>query len=126
VPALAWWAAVPVGALSTAVLVVNNLRDRHTDAVCGKRTLAVRLGRGGALTEYALLLVAAYAVPAVLAATGRAGMYVLLPFATLPLALRQLRALVTATDGAGYNRCLASTAQLLLFFGVLFALGLAL
>jgi 1,4-dihydroxy-2-naphthoate octaprenyltransferase len=126
VPALAWWAAVPVGALSTAILVVNNLRDRHTDAACGKRTLAVRLGRNGALAEYALLLLAAYAVPAILAATGRAGIHVLLPLVTLPLAMGQMRALASATDGASYNRCLARTAKLLLLFGVLFALGLAL
>lgn len=126
VPALAWWAAVPVGALSTAILVVNNLRDRHTDAVCGKRTLAVRLGRGGALAEYALLLLAAYAVPVILAATGRAELPALLPLFTLPLAMRQMRALASATDGVSYNLCLARTAQVLLLFGVLFAAGLAL
>jgi 1,4-dihydroxy-2-naphthoate octaprenyltransferase len=37
-PALAFGLAVPVGALATAVLVVNNLRDRATDAQAGKRT----------------------------------------------------------------------------------------
>src|SRR5690606_36493297 len=63
VPVLAWWAALPVGALATAILVVNNLRDRATDARAGKRTLAVRLGRRGSLAEYAALLVVAYAVP---------------------------------------------------------------
>src|SRR6185436_13884519 len=62
VPELAWWASVPVGALATAILVVNNVRDRETDARAGKRTLAVRLGRGGALGEYFALLAAAYAV----------------------------------------------------------------
>jgi 1,4-dihydroxy-2-naphthoate octaprenyltransferase len=49
VPALAVWAALPVGALATAIIVVNNLRDRPTDARAGKRTLAVRLGRRGAI-----------------------------------------------------------------------------
>ena len=44
VPAAAWWAAVPVGLLAVAILVANNLRDIPTDAVAGKRTLAVRLG----------------------------------------------------------------------------------
>ncbi len=37
-------AAVPVGALTTAILVVNNLRDIPTDAAAGKRTLAVVMG----------------------------------------------------------------------------------
>ena len=43
-PALAWICAVPVGTMATAILVVNNVRDRETDAVAGKRTLAVRFG----------------------------------------------------------------------------------
>jgi 1,4-dihydroxy-2-naphthoate octaprenyltransferase len=61
VAALALWASLPVGALATAILVVNNVRDRATDARAGKRTLAVRLGRRGAIIEYAAVI--AYAVP---------------------------------------------------------------
>src|SRR5580692_1531577 len=51
VPLLAWLAAVPVGAIATAVLVVNNLRDREQDARAGKRTLAVRFGRRAGVVE---------------------------------------------------------------------------
>ncbi len=65
------WSALPGGALARAILVVNNLRDRDGDARAGKRTLAVRLGRRGALVEYAILLALAYAVPAGLAVAGR-------------------------------------------------------
>jgi len=71
VPCLACGAAVPVGALATAILVVNNVRDRAGDARAGKRTLAVRFGRRAALVEYALLLAVAYAIPLGLAASGR-------------------------------------------------------
>ncbi|HEX6276792.1 MAG TPA: 1,4-dihydroxy-2-naphthoate polyprenyltransferase, partial [Polyangiaceae bacterium] len=79
VPGLAWWAAVPVGALATAILVVNNLRDIATDAPAGKRTLAVRFGERGAVLEYVLCVAAAYAVPALLFLRGHAGPLVLLP-----------------------------------------------
>jgi 1,4-dihydroxy-2-naphthoate octaprenyltransferase len=41
---LALGAAVPVGLLCTAILIVNNLRDIETDRAAGKRTLAVMLG----------------------------------------------------------------------------------
>ena len=41
IPELAWGAALPPGALATAILVVNNIRDRASDARIGKRTLAV-------------------------------------------------------------------------------------
>src|SRR5215208_496651 len=39
---LAFSAAVAIGALTTDILVVNNLRDLPTDRNAGKRTLAVR------------------------------------------------------------------------------------
>ncbi|HEY0194642.1 MAG TPA: 1,4-dihydroxy-2-naphthoate polyprenyltransferase [Kofleriaceae bacterium] len=123
VPGLAIAAAVPVGALATAILVVNNVRDRATDVRVGKRTLAVRFGRRAALVEYALLLAAAYAVPVGLAIAGRP--WAALPVLSAPLALSRLRAVVAAADGPTFNRCLAATGQLLLVFGVLFAIGLA-
>ncbi|MDX1566977.1 MAG: 1,4-dihydroxy-2-naphthoate polyprenyltransferase [Longimicrobiales bacterium] len=52
-----------MGALTTAILVVNNLRDLETDARAGKRTLAVRIGVVGTQLEYLLLLGLAFAVP---------------------------------------------------------------
>jgi 1,4-dihydroxy-2-naphthoate octaprenyltransferase len=123
VPDLAIAASVPVGALATAILVVNNLRDRATDERAGKRTLAVRLGRRGALIEYAALVAIAYAVPAVLAAGGR--LAVALPLLSAPIAALRVRALIAAGDGPAFNHCLAATAQLLLLYGGLFAAGLA-
>ena len=124
VPALAWWAAVPVGALATAILVVNNVRDRDTDVLAGKRTLAVRFGRGGALAEYVALIVVSYAVPVLLLLRGQ-GAWVLLPLVTLPIAVVRTRALFAAR-GRAHNPVLVGTAKLLVLFGVLFAAGLAL
>jgi 1,4-dihydroxy-2-naphthoate octaprenyltransferase len=121
---LAILAAVPVGAIAACILVVNNLRDRHTDVLAGKRTLAVRLGRRGVLAEYALLMLAAFAVPALLAVLHRAPA-LLLPLALLPVAALLFRR-IARTEGRALNACLASTAKLLLAFGVLFAAGLAL
>ena len=59
-------AAMPPGALITAILVVNNLRDIPTDTAAGKRTLAVVLGRRRTQGEFGALLGAAYFVPALL------------------------------------------------------------
>ncbi|HEY5658001.1 MAG TPA: 1,4-dihydroxy-2-naphthoate polyprenyltransferase, partial [Myxococcota bacterium] len=84
-------ASLALGALATAVLVVNNLRDVDTDRRAGKRTLAVRWGRRGARAEYAALLLLAYAVPLALWIGGSARAGVLLPLATLPLAARLAR-----------------------------------
>ncbi len=125
VPTLAWWASIPVGSLATAILVVNNVRDRGTDARVGKRTLAVRFGRTGAIIEYVALVGAAYAVPVVLALSAGSP-WRLLPLATLPLGLARVRALVRAVTGPEHNACLAATAQLLALHGLLFAAGLVL
>lgn len=46
VPQNAWVLAVAAGFFACAVLMVNNLRDLDQDALAGKRTLAVRVGRG--------------------------------------------------------------------------------
>lgn len=123
VPPLAWLAAVPVGSIATAVLVVNNVRDRETDVKAGKRTLAVRFGRRAGVAEYALLLVAAYTAPFAAMALGR-GPWVLLPLLTLPVGIRLLRTLATV-EGRPLNDCLAGTAKLLLAYGALFAAGIA-
>ncbi len=58
--------AVSTGALSSAVLVANNLRDIPTDMQSGKITLAVRLGDGRTRVLYQALLVTAWALTLVL------------------------------------------------------------
>ena len=123
VTALSLWASWPVGALATAILVVNNVRDRETDVVAGKGTLVVRLGRGAGLFEYAALLLTSYAVPVVIWRLELAGPLVLLPLLTAPLAIVRMRELVLRR-GEALNATLVGTAKLLLFFGLLFAAGL--
>jgi 1,4-dihydroxy-2-naphthoate octaprenyltransferase len=114
-----------VGALATAILVVNNVRDRETDVKVGKRTLSVRFGRRAGLAEYAVLVGIAYATPIVLVALGSAGRLALLPLATLPLALRLVRR-VFSDEGQALNATLVGTAKLLFLHSMLFAVGIAL
>lgn len=125
VPTLAVWCALPVGALATAILVVNNLRDHEQDARAGKRTLAVRWGPRAVIYEYGFLLALSYAVPLFLATSSAGGRFVLLPLLTLPLGRKLMRAVATER-GRELNARLAGTAKLLLLFGLLFALGIVL
>ncbi len=116
-------ASLPVGALATAILVVNNVRDIDTDRMAGKRTLAVRLGRRGGRAEYACLLGAAYALlPLQWLLCGRS-LWLLAPLLTLPMALSLTRTVCRQTDGPALNAALAGTAQLTLFFSLLLAAG---
>ena len=60
IPASSWWCGAAMGLLAVAILEANNIRDIATDAVAGKRTLAVRIGDRAARTLYAGLIVAAF------------------------------------------------------------------
>ncbi len=121
---LALAAAVPVGALITAILVVNNLRDIPTDRRAGKRTLAVILGARGARIEYTLLLLVAFVIPVGMVVT-QGGRYlgVLLTLLALPAAIRLARDL-HRVEGRALNPLLGRTAQLSLVYSALLSLGL--
>lgn len=121
----AWWAAIPVGAIGTALLVVNNLRDASTDVKAGKRTLVVRFGTTMGKAEYVLLLVAAYATPLAMWGLGLASPWVLLALLSVPVAVPPLKQVLGA-EGAALNPALGGTARLQLVFGVLFSAGLLL
>jgi 1,4-dihydroxy-2-naphthoate octaprenyltransferase len=121
-PIAVWLAAVAMGSLVTAILVVNNIRDAETDAAAGKRTLAVVVGRDAARVEYALLLLSAYLVPFSLwLALGYAA-WILLPLLTLPLAWSLLQQVRTVL-GPPLNRTLAGTARLAVLWALAFAAG---
>lgn len=123
VSALAWWAAIPMGLLATAIIVVNNLRDVDTDRAAGKKTLAVRLGRHGARIEYALLFALAYLAPVAMWWLGVAPAGVLLTWISLPRAVLLAR-MVFALEGRPLNAALGGTGQLELLYALFFSVGL--
>ena len=126
---LFWLAAIPVGSLITAILVVNNLRDIPTDRAAAKRTLAVTFGEGFAKAEYLALLGLAAAIPIVLFVTGRSGLAIILPLVAMGLAWVPARHVIRFRDGddrRALNPVLKATARLSLVYGAFFAVGLAL
>ncbi|HZN93133.1 MAG TPA: 1,4-dihydroxy-2-naphthoate polyprenyltransferase [Myxococcales bacterium] len=118
-------AAVPIGALGTAILAVNNLRDVSTDEKAGKRTLVVRLGVPAGRAEYVAMLGLAFITPLVFWVAGWARAPVLLGWLALPAAVPPLRR-VLREGGAALNPALGETARLQLVFAVLFSVGLLL
>lgn len=123
VPWLAVVAAVPVGLLACAILLVNNLRDIDSDARVGKRTLAVRVGRDRTRQLYRASVVLSLAVAA---ATAPVAPGALLALAAAPLALTPLRIVASKVDPPSLVRALIATARLQLAFSVLLAVGLVL
>jgi len=123
VPAAAWPAAVAVGFLACALLVVNNLRDRPTDADSGKRTLAVRMGDRPTRILYVVLVDGAL-VAGSLCALWR-------PWSVLVLgagvvAGPAVRRVLAGAHGPDLIDVLGRTGRTQLVAGVLLAVGLAL
>ena len=119
---LALAASVPVGLLSCALLVVNNLRDIPSDEVAGKRTLAVLIGDQRTRVLYAVCTLVPFGMVVVIAF---ARPLALLALATLPLALPPLQAVRAGAQGPALIGALGQTARLQLAFGVLLTIGLA-
>ncbi len=119
-------ASIPVGTLTVAILVVNNLRDIETDRQTGKRTLAVIIGPDATRLEYGVLLAVAYTVPTLFWLFGASSGWAMLPWLSLPLSLRLVRSIYRNTDGPDLNKTLAATAKLDLIFCMLFSVGLVL
>ncbi|MFW5937883.1 MAG: 1,4-dihydroxy-2-naphthoate polyprenyltransferase [Halanaeroarchaeum sp.] len=115
-------ASLPMAALSTAILVVNNVRDIETDSETGKITLAVRLGYRGSRLEFLGLLALAYVVPFYFVWQGY-GFTALLPLLSVPFAVRIWQTISTETSGAALNPALENTGKLLALYAVLFAIG---
>jgi 1,4-dihydroxy-2-naphthoate octaprenyltransferase len=122
VTGLAVGAAVPVGFLATALLVVNNLRDIPTDARSGKKTLAVRLGDAATRAVYVGLVVGAFAAVPLLALRRPWALIAMLAFAA---SLRPLGRIASGATGRALVVVLGETGRLQLAFGGLLALGLA-
>ena len=116
--------SLAVGCLSTAILVVNNVRDIDTDRRAGKRTLAVRMGREGTRRFYLFLLGGAYLALLVSLAANGGPWWALLGLLSAPIALRPARAVLTRTDGPALNGALAGTGALLGLFSLLVSVGL--
>ncbi len=118
--------SVPVGLLAAAILVVNNVRDVDTDRRAGKRTLAVKLGRGRARILFAAMLVTSFATPVLVWLTGGLTAWILLPLLTAPVALALERTVSRSSDGPSLNLALARTGGLLAAYSLLLAAGVLL
>ncbi len=118
--------SISIGAMATAILVVNNVRDIETDRRAGKHTLAVRLGRDRARNLFMTLLGLAYLALPMTLAIEDGPWAAMLGALSAPLVLPAARPVLTRTDGPALNGALAATGRLLGVFSLLVAAGLVL
>jgi 1,4-dihydroxy-2-naphthoate octaprenyltransferase len=117
---LSFMVAIPMGALSCAILAVNNIRDRAQDELAGKRTLAVRLGDSKARNAFVALLILAHvaAVATLIPAT-------LLTLLVSPMSFSISKLVLSGASGKDLVPVLGRTGKLQLIFALVFALALA-
>lgn len=125
VSSIAFLASIPVGALITNILVVNNYRDIEHDREAGKNTLAVKLGKTFSFYEYIILTISSFAVPLIIYLSHDVSYWVFLPYLTLPIAYK-LIIMLSRLSGTQLNKTLELTAKFSAIFGLLFSLGFVL
>jgi 1,4-dihydroxy-2-naphthoate octaprenyltransferase len=114
-----------VGALTTNILIIDDIRDREFDAVKGKRTIAVRFGVRWSRIEFAALLAFAYLATLWLWLGLGLGPWVLLPWLTAPLAISTARDVFTRDRYQDLLPTTPKAGRLLLAYSVLLAVGVA-
>jgi 1,4-dihydroxy-2-naphthoate octaprenyltransferase len=121
IPSIAWWGSLTVGLLACAILLANNIRDIDTDAVAGKRTLAVRIGAPRARRLYVACIVGAglAIVPIALEHPEACA-----AAAALPLAISPIRQVLHASSPRELVAALIGTARLQIVTALLLGLGL--
>ncbi len=117
------WIGLACGFISSAILVVNNLRDIDNDRCSGKLTLAARFGPAFARIEYVTFLTLAALIPLLCAYFYSSKYVVLISSLFLLPALPLIRSILAKTEGQPLNQVLAGTSRLLLIFSSLFAIS---
>ncbi len=115
--------SVPLGALATGILVVNNLRDLRTDALANKRTIAVRIGDRSTRLEYGLMLLIALVAPPLFWFADWLNWWWVLTLAWWPVANRLWMQITTRT-GPALNQTLAATGRALLLYSIALSVAL--
>lgn len=116
---LSFIVSIPMGALSCAILAVNNLRDRPKDQLAGKLTVAVRIGDRKARLMYVGLLMLAHiaAIATLIPST-------LITLLALPMSYSISRQVLSGISGKDLIPVLGKTGKLQMIFAILFATGL--
>ena len=115
---------IPVGALATNILIIDDIRDREFDVVKGKRTIAVRFGSKWSRAEFLVLMTIAYAAPFWFWRVMGRGPWSMLPMVSLPMALLVSREVMRRDKFADLVPMTPRAAMLALAYAVLLGLGL--
>lgn len=117
--------SLPIGALITDILIIDDIRDHEFDIVKGKNTVAVRFGKIYSRYEFVAFMVFAYLAPFWFWRGFGCSAWVLLPLATLPLAVMVARAVWTKDRYSELMPMTPRLAMLTVAYSISLAIGLA-
>ena len=116
---------IAIGSLSTAILIVNNIRDVEEDAKSGKRTLAVRFGISFVKFEYVVMFLISLIIPVILSVYWSNKVSLYLVYFLSPIALRLLLS-IFSSKGIALNKVLEGTSKFLFFYSLMISLSIIL
>jgi 1,4-dihydroxy-2-naphthoate octaprenyltransferase len=122
---LAFLISLPVGALITNILIVNNYRDIEEDKTAGKNTMAVLLGREFSRYEYVFFILVSFFIPFLLHFKYDFNIWIFLPYITLPIAITLVK-MIYALTGTELNKTLELSAKFSAVYGFLLSIGIIL
>ena len=122
---LAFLISIPVGALITNILIVNNYRDIEEDRIAGKNTLAVLLGKEFSRYEYIFFILVSFFIPFLLHFKYDFNIWIFLPYITLPVAITLVKMIYIFT-GTQLNKTLELSAKFSALYGLLLSIGIIL
>lgn len=111
-----------LGLMASAVLCVNNYRDRKHDESIERYTMAVVLGKELSILAYKLMLFVPYGLMLAIVALDSSRYPYLLSWVTLPIAWKLPKDLITK-DGIALNGTLFATVKLEVLFAVTLTAG---
>ena len=120
---LSLYMGIAMGMLSTAILVVNNIRDADMDKLSGKRTLAVQLGKKFSKIQYSILILIPFLLPLYVWWNVENELSLLLTIFALPISLHLINQ-IFSLSGSDLNLVLTRTARFLFIFTLLLSAGL--
>ena len=122
---IAFLLSIPVGALITNILVVNNFRDIEEDRAANKRTLAVILGKTFSRWQFILFILISYITSFALYFYYDYSIWIFLPLTTIPISLILIK-MLNILKGEELNRTLELSAKFSGLYGLLLSIGLIL
>ncbi|MDJ0652229.1 MAG: 1,4-dihydroxy-2-naphthoate polyprenyltransferase [Simkaniaceae bacterium] len=120
---IALFAGLSPGLLSTAILVMNNLRDYESDKQAHKKSLPVRFGMRFGRWEFALCIFLGILTPVILFGVTRNHPWSLTATATLGLGIPLVKNVFNRSDPKSLAPLFPKVGKLLTLYTLLFILG---